>query len=135
MARTNPDGSKAGAVTKGREKQGAFDWKGFVEISLTSEEKERIADSAWEPADYLSFLSRVVDDGYKVSIVSDSFNQCVVASLTGRASDCMNPGLTLSARGPETAGAIRALAYKHIEICEELRWDNRAETRGPDAWG
>lgn len=114
-------------------------WQGFVDINLTAGERDDLEGyvGEWSPGALAAFLSLVLDDGYKLSLSPDPAHNCVIATLTGTQSGCANRGFSLSARGPDGSGALLALWYKHVRLCECLAWSMRSEevTRQMPLWG
>ena len=108
-------------------KEFAGDWRGFVDISLTPEQKAFVKGSLVdEAADIVGLLSEFLDEGYKVSFSPDAAHNCVVATATGRAPGCLNVGLSLSARAGEWAVAVQVLYYKAFVLCGGGMWENFA---------
>lgn len=104
---------------KQRAQQG---WLGFVEVSLTAEDKEALQVAYATDGALLDFMQEVVDDGYKLSVSFDASHSCYVATLTGRGDTCPNNGLSLSGRGPSLGGSVACVAYKHVELCGRGKW-------------
>lgn len=102
--------------------QKANDWKGFVNIPLTEDDIERIASDDWSCDDLWQAVSVLVENSYKLSFSPDFEHHCVIASITGRKGADANEGYSLSARGPDIDGALRALWYKHTVLCEGDSW-------------
>ena len=105
-------------------------WVGFVDLVLTNEEKEHLSSMGFEDyPDMRVFLERVLEDGYKVSLVTDEKHSCVIMTLTGKGEGCVNAGYSLSARGPDLLGALLVLDFKHRVLCDEGRWSGHEEGR------
>lgn len=112
------------------------DWGGFVNIPLNDADKARIVDDDWEPTDYWQAVTALVESGYKVSFTADPKHNCYIASITGKYSGTANDNYGLSARGPDLAGAFRAVWYKHAVLAEGAEWAAVAAARSSDdAWG
>jgi hypothetical protein len=111
---------------RGKKSNGSVGWQGFVDLPLTTQQKEHLAElSEDDYPDIGAFMLDVLADGYKLSVVTDEKHNCVIASLTGKSAGCVNAGYSLSARGPDLAGAFLVLHYKHHVLCEGLRWSDR----------
>lgn len=113
-------------------------WEGFVDLPLSPGDKERLAGLGTEDYPVIAdFLASVLDDGYKFSITRDEAHACCVATLTGKAEGCVNAGFSLSARGPDMAGAILVLYFKHVVLCEGQRWAGHedASQQQMNLWG
>lgn len=138
MGATQSNEQQRGSRRKNGLRDVSGEWKGFVDISLTGQEKEHLA--SLEQADYpdiTAFLENVLSDGYKFSVTRDELHSCVIATLTGKGKGCPNAGYSLSARGPDLVGALLVLHHKHVVICEQLRWAEHGESseRQLSLWG
>lgn len=114
------------------------EWQGFVDLPLTDAEKDRLASAVEEDfPDVGEFLSECLADGYKFSAVTDEKHSCVIATLTGKSEGCENAGFSLSARGPDLERAVLVLYFKHVVVCERLRWAGHDEGRNNQLslWG
>lgn len=105
------------------------EWIGFVDIPLNDTDKEYLKGMSREADDLLGILEALVQEGYKLSISPDFEHNSVIASATGRIPGSPNEGRSLSARGPDLAGAINALWYKHGILGESGNWENVGRTR------
>lgn len=113
-------------------------WEGFVDIALTSQQKEHLASLEQDDLpDVWLFLVSVVEEGYKVSLVNDEKHACCIATLTGRGSGCLNAGFSLSARGPDVFDALVVLHFKHVVLCDRQVWAGHADanTNQLSLWG
>jgi hypothetical protein len=130
--------ARIGSQRKNGIKEHTGSWQGFVDLPLLDADKERLA--ALSDEDYpnlATFLTEVLQDGYKFSAVTDEAHHCVIATLTGKSEGCVNAGFSLSARGPDLAGAILVLHYKHTVLCEGQRWAGHEDSRNTQLslWG
>lgn len=135
-------GTSSNAKQGSRRKNGiskfSGSWEGFVDIQLSPDDKERLAAlSVTDYPDIWEFFESVLSDGYKFSITRDEAHSCDIATLTGKGEGCPNKGYSLSARGPSLEGAILALWYKHVTLCEEQRWSGheKAASDQLSLWG
>lgn len=105
------------------------EWKGFVDVQLSEDDKARIAgDVEGGEIDFWKVLASWIDEGYKLSISPDTAHNCVIATITSRLDGDPNFGYSLSARGPNAEGAVAALYYKDHVILEDGLW-SLAETK------
>lgn len=107
----------------------------FVSCELSKETKEQL--KKWDVKGELTFdlVSKLVDDGYKLSISADKSHDCVGAYLTSPSSVDGSRKRILSARGPDLFGALRAIAFKHAIVLEG-EWGNVDNKYDPqDSWG
>lgn len=97
-------------------KPGKQGWVGFLEVELTSEQKEqlRAMDVAAEfPLTMLALLTR---EGYKVSFGMDKDGVTCRASLTDVDTGSPTQGYTLVGRGEGVQNAFASLMYKHQHV-------------------
>lgn len=107
----------------------------FVSIELTELEKSHLKTQAWKPDEVMSELDRLADDGYKVSLWKDKFNDCAGCTITCNAEGHSNHRKCITGRGPDFIGAIASVLYKHYTLCEG-DWSKRERQGGSDnAWG
>lgn len=123
---------RVGRSRKGTQSKGDDGFKGFVTIELTDPDRSAIQEAMGTGlVTPLEFIFEAMDDGYKFSLSSDKKHNCVIATLTGKDPACENVGYALSARGPDSFGAIAALWYKHAVKANYGPWT--AEGVVPDA--
>lgn len=129
MSRYN-DGTETRRRVRKAPKEFDGGWQGFVDMHLTDEDRvaldgylARIGEDVWE------HLETLVLDGYKVSITPVSDKSMVVVTLTGREKQNPNFGYSLTGRGPDLLGAMAAVLFKHVVVCEEGVWANLAPSR------
>jgi hypothetical protein len=107
----------------------------FVNVSLDKLQKEQL--KKWDTTGEVTSdtITRLVSDGYKLSISADKAHDCVGAYLTEPANSDGSRKRCLSSRGPDFFGALKALAYKHVIVLEG-DWGDKAEHgEALDQWG
>lgn len=107
----------------------------FVNVSLSKEQKENL--KRWDVKGELTFdqVTKLVDDGYKLSISADKAHDCVGAYLTTPPDVAGTRKRCLSSRGPDFFGSLRALMFKHLIILDG-DWGSAAESgEHLDQWG
>lgn len=107
----------------------------FVDCLLSKEQKDALIK--WDVKGETTFdvITRLIDDGYKLSVVSDKAHDCVLASLTERGELGGIRKRCLPARGPDFFGALRSLVYKH-SIVLDGDWGALANNNdGDQRWG
>jgi len=114
------------------------EWKGFIDIELSEQDKAMLAD--WKPEDkpdLMVMLQEAMEGNYKLSLSPDKLHNCVIATLTGREGCGENEGYSLNARGPDVPGALLALYYKQVCLCEGKAWLVAGNAFKPDQkkWG
>jgi len=110
-------------------------WLGFIDIALSDEQRAIVSEMNFPDESALSFLEELCEDGYKISIVQDKQHKSYIATATGQHADNLNQGYSLSGRGPTVIGAVAALAYKHVQLCDRGVWANFAGSTTTSAWG
>lgn len=104
-------------------------WIGFVDVTLTSDEKELFG--AWDIHDedlWLLLVDAMVG-GHKVSLSYNKQNETFGASFTGVSPDGENKGYTLSAFAADWYTAVRVLMFKHSVILHGV-WENARQREG-----
>jgi len=107
----------------------------FVNVSLAKEQKAALAK--WDTSGEITSdtITRLVADGYKLSISADKAHDCCGAYLTGPASSDGARKRCLSARGPDFFSSLKALAFKHIVVLD-ADWGDKSENGEQlDQWG
>jgi hypothetical protein len=107
----------------------------FVNVSLSKEQKLEVAK--WDVKGEVTFdiITKLVDDGFKLSISADKAHDCVGAYLTEGPNSSGNRKRCLSARGPDFFGALRSLVFKHSIILEGDWGDIENTPVAGDRWG
>lgn len=111
-----------------------FDFQ-FVKCDLPVETKEMV--KKWDE-DYtltIDNLERMIEDGYKISISRDKYNDCIGAFATHPDQQSPNNGFCLSARGPSMLNALKVLVYKHFNILQEKWYTEVDQAYERDSWG
>lgn len=99
----------------------------FVDYQLTLEQVA--AATAWWDDMGLEgtlLLNDVIKDGYRVSYVWDSKNQCVVVSLIGKSPDNPNRNLCMVTRHGTVARSVALALYKHLVVFEGKAWGEQS---------
>lgn len=99
------------------------DFKGFADVSLTSEaleEIERVKVS--RELDLVAFIEECLMDGYKFSLTRNEQVKSTIATLTGRNGTGDNEGFALSGFGGTVEDSILALWGKHACVCHYGAW-------------
>lgn len=100
------------------------EWKGFCDIPLTSEQKDRVRELSSDPVDCLGIIGDFVSNGYRFTASRDTRGGGFVSSVTPTQPSDPNAGFTLTGRGGSLERAINALYYKHVVIAQEGLWTN-----------
>lgn len=111
-----------------RDKAKADGWRGFVNVELTAAQKKDAAKLLTDVARLWDNLFALIEDGYKLTVSYDFDHEAYNVSLTCRADDDPNKGLTLTGRGGSVEAALVSFSYKHVTILEKV-W-GEAGTQG-----
>jgi hypothetical protein len=109
-------------------------WQGFVNVSLTAEEKTAVKALLLQEESGFEFLMNVATDGYKCSISYSVPEDVYTVSLTGVYQGRPNAGITMSMRHRDLITALTALAWCHKEAGSLQEWSMRWTLREPDDW-
>lgn len=90
----------------------------FVNVVLSKDQKKQLM--AWDVKGEVTFdaITRLVSDGFKLSVSADRAHDCVGAYLTSPKATDGSRQQCLAARGPDMFGAFRALVFKHSIILD-----------------
>lgn len=70
-------------------------------------------------------LTDILLDGHKQGVSWDAYNDCFIASLTGRGDGVTNDGRCLTSRSQDWIEAVALNLYKHLVIYQKGLWINR----------
>jgi len=106
-------------ATKKQSKAKRPDFKGFVNYPLSTDEKAAIKAISLTLDDYENFLIKLSEEGYKITISYDAFNQCYSCFLMHKDADHTNAGYMLSGKGSTPLKAFKQCSYIHYQIFDE----------------
>lgn len=123
--------TKYGKTRKGFGTAKSDTFKGYVDIYLMDEDRERAQDldldTGW---DAFAFITDLLENGYKFSLALDVVHSMYIATAIGKADACANKDYALSGRGPTARGAVAVLYVKVVDI---THWGNWVEEGGRDS--
>ena len=134
----NDGKSRRGRARKNFGKDTSGEWIGFVDITLSEDERERVkCDLEGGLLPSPGILQEMVDGGYKVTFVRDGRGGGCIATATGKGDDNPNRGYSLAGRGPDVAGALAMLEHKVVAVCQWGSWleSDVAQNRQLSLWG
>lgn len=104
----------------------------LVQNKLTPEELDQFSVWVEKNSKKLdTILPEVCLEGYKLGISWDAYNNCWIATFTGKGEKCVNDYRVLTARSDDYYEVQAMLIFKHIEVYHRGRWENRnSSTRG-----
>lgn len=121
---------------KTREETKRKDWEvDFVHLELSSQDKLDLAkfDAKFEAS--FDCLSRLSLDGWKISFVHDSRNDCCIASITSPKVAGGERQVCLSARGPDLMQSMRVMCYKVVVLLDGDLTTLKATSESRGQWG
>ena len=107
----------------------------FVRCELDKETKERVKKWDVKYESTMDGLDRMLNDGYKVSIVRDAQHDCMSIFATCTDKNNPNSGFCLTARAPGFLDALKVLVFKHFDVLQEQWDDGTGQKYQPDPWG
>jgi hypothetical protein len=112
------------------------EWKGFHNVNLTREDEPLF--EAWQQDNVvgINWLEAWADNGYKVSVDFDPYNEGFKASLYCTQAKMEWAGYTLTAWAGDVQTALNLLAFKHYVMCNQ-KWEIAKDTqkRGTSNYG
>jgi len=94
----------------------------FVQFVLSDEQRGHLKSTALTSEQIDGTLSRLFDDGYKLSMKWDDYSKAFAAWLIAPEWDNPNMGRILSGRGSTPIKALKQLFYIHFNIAEDRVW-------------
>lgn len=123
-----PQQKRKGTQRRGTENKFGSEWKGFVDIDLSADDRAGISELVQSGRfDAFEFVAGLLEAGYKFSLAGDVEHNSVVATATGRGSLNENEGYALSGRGPDAVGALASLYWKMVVVCAWGGWLEKAD--------
>lgn len=102
----------------------------FCRIELTEAEKDDLRADYLPNASPIGIMTDLAIPGYKFSYTLGDDGKTHLVSLTCRAVEDVNAGLTITARGGDVSKAIVVLGYKVLILCGERAWREVEHERG-----
>lgn len=114
---------------------GGYELPKFVICDLDVETKEQMKLWIKDDGRWFDVLAKAVDSGHKISVNADVAHKCVAAFCTGSPRGGGSGKLCLSARGPDFAGALAALAFKFSVVLDGDLGNAMKQDDAIDIWG
>lgn len=122
------------ATKNGKDKRAAWEVD-FVSVELSKEQKDMLRKWDVKYETTVDQITRMVSDGFKLSVWGDKAHDCCGATLTSPKKDGGPRQQCLNARGPDFLGALKAVAFKHLIVLEG-DWGTVDNSGDPDSqWG
>lgn len=127
------DEARDARKVKGGGQGGDVVWRGYVNVTLTAEQKEDF-DVWWSRGDFWQGLEDAVRSGCTVSLKEDKAGGGVLCSVTQRRSGHVNAGLCVTARGGTAATALGRGVYQVCLVGLDADWESVGSLVDPDRW-
>lgn len=107
---------------------------GYIPVHLIEKEKKQIKANPGTPEHHLDRFAKYAEDGYRLSIGWDDYNDCMIASLYDTDVRRPSAGYVLAGRHTDLLTAIDILVYLH-EIMYPEGWNTEnINTKGDVSW-
>jgi len=95
----------------------------FVDVRLSSEQREEFADHILSSAECAAALQHFADDGYRVGVSWSGEHQSYTVSVTCRQEGSDNEGLCMTSFAGDLVKAVSLAVYKHVVVTGGV-WQN-----------
>lgn len=97
-------------------------FKGFLNLSLTDEDKSIIKSTKYDLSDYVTDLDKWIDNGFKFTFSHDDYNHCfqVIGARSDR--DHRDFGILLTGRGSTAIKAFKQWVYIQTRLVGDADW-------------
>lgn len=97
-------------------------FRGFINVELSAEDKTIIKSTSYDMSDYSSDLEKWIDSGYKFTFSQDTYNKCFQAIGTRQDSEHPDYGIMMSGRGSTPIKAFKQWVYIQTRLIGEATW-------------
>jgi len=112
--------SKTPKPTPKKPVQNAF--RGFINYQLTEDDKRAVKSIEFDADDVLSWLDKVIDSGFKITLSYDDYSHANMCVGTRADKNHEDFGILLSGRGSTPAKAFRQWLYIKDTIIGDATW-------------
>lgn len=123
----------AGDMAKNGKADQKFEFKGFVNLRLSEDDKGQILEAKRNLEIMMQDCGALIYNGYKLSFNYDRYSGAQQVTLTCMAADDPNYGYAISARHPDLDVALATLLYKHYELANAT-WTSAADRTVDRNW-
>lgn len=92
--------------------------KTFVNVNLTNDDRQAIKAWSLTLEDLDNAFLKLVEEGHRVNVSYDSFNQCFSATLNQTDEKHRNAPLLLSGKGSTPLKALKQVMYIHWKLLD-----------------
>ena len=117
--------SKNGKMPKNDQSAKRDSGVSWVNYTLSADQKAELKSQTF---DFDNALLRLTEEGMKVTIAYDDFNECYSCYLIPKSPDHTNAGCILSGRGSTPIKAVKQAAYIHWNIFDG-NWSDARQSR------
>lgn len=123
----------AGDMAKNGKSDVKFEFKGFVNLRLSEDDKGQILEAKRNVEIMMQDCGALIYNGYKLSFNYDRYSGAQQVTLTCTAPDDPNYGYAISARHPDLDTALATLLYKHYELANAI-WSSVSDRTVDRNW-
>lgn len=118
-----------GAAQRARLTGNTWEQAEFIKRELTESEQRACKEWDFPEVEAFDALSRLCDQGYKVTFRTDDYNGGFACWLLPAKDSADNSGLILTGRGSNSYKAFKQAYYKHAVLFSE-QWPRGIDRRG-----
>lgn len=97
-------------------------FRGFLNIQLNDEDKRIIKANEFSDSDFVSFMDKKIDEGYKFTFSYDGYNHCYQVIGTTSVKESPDYGILLSGRGSTLAKSLKQWLYIVDRLIDGQSW-------------
>jgi len=105
------------------------DFRGFININLTDEDRAIIKSTKYDLADWVVDLDKWIDNGFKFTFSADGYNHCFQVIATRQDKDHEDAGIMLAGRGSTAIKAFKQWIYIQTRLIGESSWTENLKPR------
>lgn len=109
-------------VSKSPPRPASSGFRGFINYTLTEDDKATIKRIEFDSDDVLSWLDKVIDSGFKLTFSYDDYSHANMCVGTRQDKEHEDFGILLSGRGSTPAKAFRQWLYLKDSIIGDATW-------------
>lgn len=118
---------------KSRQNGSGAEWRGFVNVNLSADQKAQYDDWAHTEDVWLS-LAEATATGCQLGLKWAAAESCFLASLTQRTTGHVNAGLCVTARSTSADKALLRVLFLYRLLGSDGPWEAVQGVADPDRW-
>lgn len=109
-------------------KAAQVNFRGFLNIDLSDEDRSIIKSTSYDSAEWQADLDKWIDNGFKFTFGYDDYNHCfhVIAARSDRGHK--DAGILLTGRGSTAIKAFKQWVYIQSRLVGDADWSELLET-------